>query len=119
MRTEAEIYRDAHEAGMNAANECTPEPMVVRYQGADGQMQRDVIYDGVCGFAWIRMPARGKFVKFLKMNEIGRKSFTESGWRINVDLFNQSMQKKEAYASAFAKVLRTNNIDAYSESRMD
>jgi hypothetical protein len=33
--------------------------------------------------------------------------------------FNQSLQKKEAYAYAFAKVLNQAGINAHVESRMD
>ena len=43
---------------------------------ADIDYNKETYYvaDGMCGFAWINIkPARGKFVKFLKDNNIGRK----------------------------------------------
>ena len=42
-----------------------------------------------------------------------------TGLHFWVGLFNQSMTRKEAYASAFAKVLNEAGIQAYADSRMD
>jgi hypothetical protein len=76
--------------------------------------------DGVCGFAWVKItPARGKFVKWLKDNRIGRSNSYEGGYDISISDYNQSLQKKEAYANAFAKVLVDKGIKAYANSRMD
>ena len=76
--------------------------------------------DGVCGFAWVNIkPARGKFVKFLKDNNIGRKDSYYGGWTVWVSDFGQSVTRKENYARAFAKVLGDYGITAYSMSRLD
>lgn len=120
MRKEAEIYLEAHNAGIIAGQRHTPQPMIVTWTDSNNQPQREVVSDGLCGFAWIKIhPARGKFVKFLKNNNIGRKSQFETGYTIWVNEFNQSHERKLAYAQAFSEVLRKNNIDAYPQSRLD
>ena len=76
----ATVYADAHAQGVKAGNACSPTPMIVGTPttplGNDIDYEKDVHYvsDGACGFAWVNIkPARGKFVKFLKDNNIGRK----------------------------------------------
>ena len=126
MKTPQEIYSEAHSAGMAAGHGCTPTPMVVGQPttplGNDIDYSKETYYvaDGLCGFAWINIkPARGKFVKFLKDNNIGRKDSYYGGWTIWVSGFGQSVTRKENYARAFAKVLGDNGITAYSMSRLD
>ena len=126
MKTPQEIYSEAHSAGMAAGHGCTPTPMVVGTPttplGDDIDYSKDTYYvaDGMCGFAWINIkPARGKFVKFLKDNDIGRKDSYYGGYTIWVSEFGQSVTRKENYARAFAKVLEDNGITAYSMSRLD
>lgn len=121
----SELYKSAHAAGMAAGNESVPVPMVVgspsSFMGNDLDLSKQTYFveGGVCGFAWVHLPkAVGPFVKWLKENRKGHKSY-QSGWDIWVGEFGQSMQRKEAYASAFAKVLDTAGIDAYADSRMD
>ena len=120
------IYSEAHALGIAAGNECSPTPMVVGTPstplGDDIDYEKDTHYvsDGVCGFAWINIkPARGKFVKFLKDNNIGRKDSYYGGYTIWVSGFGQSLERKSAYARAFAKVLDDNGLKAYPMSRMD
>ena len=126
MKTPQEIYSEAHSAGMAAGHGCTPTPMVVGTPttplGNDIDYSKDTYYvaDGLCGFAWINIkPARGKFVKFLKDNDIGRKDSYYGGYTIWVSAFGQSVTRKENYARAFAKVLGDNGITAYNMSRLD
>ena len=126
MKTPLEIYSQAHTEGMAAGKSCTCTPMVVGQPttplGNDIDYEKDTYYvaDGVCGFAWINIkPARGKFVKFLKDNKIGRKDSYYGGYTIWVNQFGQSMTRKENYARAFTKVLTDNGLKAYSMSRMD
>ena len=122
----ATVYADAHAQGVKAGNACTPTPMVVGTPttplGNTIDYEKDVHYvsDGPCGFAWINIkPARGKFVKFLKDNNIGRKDSYYGGYTIWVSGFGQSLDRKSAYARAFAGVLAENGLKAYSMSRMD
>ena len=126
MKTPQEIYSEAHSAGLAAGHGCTPTPMVVGQPttplGNDIDYEKDTYYvaDGVCGFAWVNIkPARGKFVKFLKDNNIGRKDCYYGGYTVWVSGFGQSLDRKSAYARAFAGVLNENGLKAYSMSRMD
>lgn len=115
----------ARKAGLAAGNASKPTPMVV-YE-ADGLSNRpkpggQVWHEseGVCGFAWIVVnPARGAFINYCRKHKIGRKEYG-GGWCVEwVHDFNQSMQRKEAYARAYAEVLRAHGINASTRSRMD
>lgn len=113
---EAKIINDAHEAGRKAVEALDVRPMTV----SDGK-QSWFVFDGVCGFAWVTVkPANSKMAKYMKdVIRIARKSIYEPGVMYWISDYNQSMQKKEAYAYAFAKVLQDNGIKAYAGSRMD
>ena len=120
------IYSEAHSKGIAAGNACTPTPMVVGEPttplGNDIDYSKDtwLVNDGVCGFAWINIkPARGKFVTWMKKNNIGRTDSYYGGYTIWVSGFGQSMTRKENYARAFVKVLEENGLKAYAMSRMD
>ena len=122
----AMIYAEAHSAGMAAGHGCTPTPMVVGTPttplGNDIDYSKETYYvsDGMCGFAWINIkPARGKFVTWMKKNNVGRKDSYYGGWTVWVSDFGQSIARKENYARAFAKVLGDYGITAYSMSRLD
>lgn len=109
------MFAKARAAGLKAAADCVPVPMVVV---GDGRVYAPVM-DGVCGFAWISVkPGNSPFANWLKAEGLARKSY-EGGVSIWVGEFNQSMAKKEAYAYAFAEVLRDEGIKAYAGSRMD
>lgn len=120
-----EIYNEAHLAGITAGNNAKPIPMTVC--SADPLTGIpiaviDVVADGVCGFAWVSMkantPENRKFLTWAKKQNIMRKSCM-GGFTLWVSDYNQSMQRKEAYASAFARVLNAHGIKCYAESRMD
>lgn len=120
-----ELFNKADKAGMEAVESLNVTPMVVQSHANpldDNSPVTESYYipDGPCGFAWVKIrPARGKFVNWLKKQEIGRTDSYAGGYVIWVSKFNQSMQKKECYARAFANVLKESGIDAYSQSRMD
>jgi hypothetical protein len=120
-----QIYDEAHAAGMAAGQAAVPAPMIVGSPSSpfgndvDPRQKMYYVADGVCGFAWVHLPdARDPFAKFVKNKGIGHKSY-KKGYDIWVGQFNQSMQRKEAYASAFAGVLKQHGIEAYMQSRMD
>lgn len=119
------ILERAHDAGMLAGLAAAPVPMVVYSSVSlfdDAVNESQPVYhvpDGVCGFASVKLPkAVGPFVRFLKERMIGRKSYGR-GYAISVREFGQSLQRKEAYARAYARVLNAHGIEAYAESRMD
>ena len=73
------LYNLAHEAGMEALENATPREMIVT--DSDGKVYRCA--GGVCGFADVRIkPARGKFVSFLKKNDIGYTCTYRGGYTI-------------------------------------
>ena len=119
-----EIFQAAHNAGNVAVQAASITPMIVQHRANPlddtSAVQRQwLVNDGVCGFASVIVkPANSKFAKFLVANGLGRKSFS-GGVSMSIRDFNQSLQKKEAYAHAFASVLNDYGIKAYAESRMD
>lgn len=79
--------------------------------------------DNYCGFAWIKItPARGKFVTYLKKNNIGRNG-AYGGWEISGHYFNphstQSMTFNEIVCRAAANALREHGVNASMMSRAD
>jgi len=120
----AAIHREAHSAGMAAGKAAIPTPMTV-YE-ADGLSNRPkpggkswYVSEGVCGFAWVTIPdGRSSFARWAAKQKLGHKGYPK-GFDLWVHQFGQSMTRKEAYARAYAKVLRDNGIDAYPRSRMD
>jgi hypothetical protein len=100
--------------------------------------------DGACGFAWIKVITRRarptdkdynatlntQFANWLKAQAktqgrrndeimLPDKTAYNGGVDIWVSGFDQSVQKKETYAAAFAGVLQKAGIRAYSHSRLD
>lgn len=76
-----------------------------------------------CGFATVIInPARGKFVKYLKDNKIGSKSYY-GGYALSsydvCDFRGQNMDVKVEACRAFAAVLQANGVNARVESRYD
>ena len=111
------LFTAAHIAGQVAADALTPRPMIVEDK-ANGKEYH--IPDGVCGFAWVKIrPAKGKFVSWLKSAGIGSTDTYAGGYQIWISDYGQSMDKKYAYADAFAEYLRNNGIKALADSRMD
>ena len=106
------ILKQAREAGHSAAMACIPVPMAVSGYG--------VYSEGVCGFAWIKVTkGTSSFARWLKKEKIVDHKSYSGGYDIWVSDYNQSMDRKYAYAKAFAKVLQDAGIDCYAMSRMD
>lgn len=119
------IFTKAYEAGMAAGKGANPTPMhvVERVNPLDdtSPVKRDygVVSDGVCGFASIEIKgAASRFAKWLMANTSVRKN-SGPGVRYWVGEFNQSYERKCAFAVAFARVLNENGYDAYVSSRLD
>lgn len=114
MKDFSALYAEADQAGREAVAKAIVEPMIVV-----GDKRADFIADGPCGFAWINVkPGNSAFAKWLKDQGKARKAY-EGGVSVWVSDYNQSMQKKEIYAYAFAAVLQKYAIKAYASSRMD
>jgi hypothetical protein len=121
------LYEKADFAGRDAARKCVPTPMVVGQATSlfgneiDYSKPVEVVNDGVCGFAWVNLkPGNSQFANWLKKNGYARPDSYYGGVTVWVSDYNQSMQKKKAYADAFARVLSENGFNrCYSMERMD
>ena len=125
------IWLEAHEAGRQAGNAHTPTPMVVGravdlFSDKIVPGTREVVDEGMCGFAWINVrPATSRFAKWWKKREeqrTGRKveRAYEGGYTVYwVGEYNQSYERKEKFAQAFAEVLQKHGIKAHGFSRLD
>jgi hypothetical protein len=107
------LWQDAYQAGLDAVDKLNVRPMVVSGGGKSWYVP-----DGVCGFAWVTVPGNSAFGKWGKAKGLFSKAYPKGLWYW-VGEFDQSMQKKEAFAAAVAAKLRDAGIDAYSNSRMD
>ena len=130
--TPINICNIAHDAGMEAVKTVVTRAVLI-YQEThpfSGEMDPTkpsyVLDDYPCGFAWVSVKPANKGNTRLGKDErraleaVGfRKNYYEKSYQLWISNFNQSMQKKEAYADAYAKVLRGHGIRAYSGSRMD
>jgi hypothetical protein len=119
----SDLYQSAHAAGNAAVESTVVRPMIVRWVdpvSMNGEaVQEYIVDDGVCGFASVIVkPANSAFAKYLKDNHGAYKSYY-GGVSLSINDYNQSLQKKEAYATAFAGVLTDAGINAYVDSRMD
>jgi len=75
--------------------------------------------EGLCGHAWLRIPdARRDFARWLVKTGRGNKHY-KSGAQYFADVDSQSLDRKKAYAMAFATVLRHNGIHCEVETRLD
>jgi hypothetical protein len=119
-----DIYVEAYEAGLNAGKDAdTPKFIIGDAIGLSDEIdfsKKTYILDGLCGFAWVKIsPARGAFVNYLKSRGVGNKAYYGGGYDIWVREFGQSVDRKAAFAGAFAEVLNKHGITAYAESRLD
>ena len=110
-----EIFQRAYAAGMAALENCVPKPMIVKDTYNN---QEWYVADGACGFAWVRIKGNTTFARTMKKYGFFRKAW-DKGYEFWVSEGNQSIGKKEAFAVAFAKVLKDNGIEAYANSRLD
>lgn len=117
------IVDEAHAAGVAALNACKPTPMVVGQ--AKGLFSNEivpgteeVVEGGPCGFAWVHIAGNTAFGRWAKKAKIADTDYP-NGLMIWVSEGGQSMQRKEAYAGAYARHLKDNGIEAYLRSRMD
>lgn len=116
----AALVAAAEAAGMAAGNAALPAPMIVTgTNGATGAVKHYYVSEGACGFAWIVVrPGTSSFAKWLVANGKARKHYA-GGVCVWVGEFNQSVDRKSAYAYAYAGVLQAAGIKAFADSRLD
>ena len=123
-RFEALVAR-AEAAGNEALVAATPTPMVVTetdvITGRPTEGGKSwYVSEGVCGFAWIKVrPGTSSFARWAVKNSPGWRKSYGGGIDRWVSEGRQSMTRKEAFARAYAEVLREAGINAYARSRMD
>lgn len=126
------ILEMAEKAGMEAHEAKIPVPMIVQQHSNvlddNSEVEKQwYVPSGVCGFAWVVIPYKGEGIKFI--NALKKKGIFKENGKISksyyggyhywVSTMTQSMEKKEAFAREFSRVLQENGIDCYPTSRMD
>lgn len=120
----SELHARAHAAGHAAATGTRPEPMIVGSPttlfGNDIDYTKKFYYEseGTCGFAWISFAGNKPFGRWAKKAGLARSHYP-SGLCIWVSDYGQSVERKSAYAGAYAKVLREAGVEAHAGDRMD
>lgn len=106
----------AHEAGHAAAESCRPRPMMVCT--SDGR-PIELVKEGPCGFAWVTVkPGNSPLANWLKRQRGASKDYY-GGVSVWIGGYGQSLERKTAYAYAYAEVLRDAGYNAHARSRMD
>jgi hypothetical protein len=119
----ADLVEKAHAAGVAAAAATKPTPIVVSEHAdplndASPVTREWYVPSGVCGFAGVRLrPANSAFAHYLK--KLGWRKAYHGGIESSVSFFNQSLELKTAYATAYAEVLRNAGFNAYAWDRLD
>lgn len=118
------LHLKADAAGRAAADACQPTPMVVGEAKSlfsseiDHSKPTYYVPDGPCGFAWVHFKGNTSWGRWAKKQKLATPDYP-AGLHIWVRGYGQSVQLKEAYAEAYAKVLRDHGIAAYAGSRLD
>ncbi|MAZ56791.1 hypothetical protein CL653_03295 [bacterium] len=136
------LFKQAHEAGEEAAKRCKPTPMIVgRAKGFSNEIDfsqpTEIVDGGACGFAYVQF-AKGQRKLFNSIKRLiekyeydhpgsryhsyGHKDSYHGGWYFGptgMASQTQSMEIKEAYCRAAAKVFNDAGFEAYMWSRMD
>lgn len=120
-----DLYEHAHKEGVHAAINVRVQPMFVgtptNIFGSELDHTKPVYHveSGVCGFAEVIVkPGNSRFANWLKKNRLASTRYG-GGVSIWVSDFGQSYQRKMAYAAAFAEVLRSEDINASVQGRLD
>lgn len=120
----AALYEAADAAGRAAAEAAVPTPMIVGQPTTplgdtlDYSKPTYFVADGACGFAWVSFKGNTGWGRWAKKEGHARAAYG-GGLQLRVSGYGQSVTRKEAYAQAFATVLREAGVSAYAESRLD
>jgi hypothetical protein len=111
----AALVKKAHEAGIDAGFAAYPTKMVVT---DEVRGKTWLVDEGACGFAWINFKGNTAFGRWAKKAGVARPAYN-GGLQVWVSEFGQSVDRKAAYAGAYAKVLKEAGIEAYAGDRLD
>ena len=118
------LYEKADAAGKAAAQASVPTPIVVGEETSpfsgviDYAKPTYYVADGLCGFAWVSFKGNTAWGRWAKKAGKAKPAYG-GGLQVWVSNYGQSVTRKEAYAQAFAAVLREQGIEAYAGSRLD
>lgn len=118
------LFAKARAAGLAAGSAAKCVPMIVRndsilINGKPLEGGPWTVPDGPCGFAWVNVkPGTSSFARYLSKNGLARSSYY-GGVDIWISDFEQSVTRKEACASAMAKIFAEAGIRASAMSRLD
>ena len=123
-----EIHNDCHAAGIVAGIKAKPTPMMVGEAKSpfsneiDYEKQTYLLDDGACGYAWITIrPGNSKLANAYKKLGLAKPAYG-GGVSVWVNEFGQSVERKTAYANAYAIKLRElcpSVTNIYADSRLD
>lgn len=103
----SQLYAWANEAGQRAAASAVPTPMFI--QGGE------IVHEGAFGSASVRVPdARRGFARWLVQTGLGDRHYRSGGMVFNPDR-QASLDRNQAWATAFARVLTMNGLPATVE----
>lgn len=107
------IHLEADAAGRRAAADAELEMLTVRDSNG-------TVYPPfpICGFGWVHFAGNTAWGRWAKKQGLARNDYPK-GLCIWVSGYEQSYDRKLAYAQAYAKVLQEHNIDAYGTGRLD
>lgn len=108
------LFDKAYAAGMAAGSGSSGGKAV----GITDGTNHWTLSDYPCGFAWVTVPGNSAFGRWGKKSGLFTKAYPTGVWYW-VGEFNQSMTRKEAFAHAFANVLKEAGVDARPGSRID
>lgn len=118
----AAAWKAAEAAGMVAGMGKTPAPMIVTEVHFDDTPIEGgkswFVGDGVCGFAWVSFPGNTSFGKWAKKTGKATPGYP-TGLSVWVHQFNQSYERKMAYATAMAASLAAAGFPAHAGGRLD
>jgi hypothetical protein len=127
-----DLCAKADAAGREAVEKLQVVPMVVGSETIfmsgkiDYSKPTFFVEDGACGFAWVDVfpeykgnTRLGKVERQVLKSAGFKEKYGSKAYSLWISDFNQSMQKKEAYARAFANVLYDAGIKCYAGSRLD
>ena len=121
------IHEECHAAGMIAGKAVRSNPMIVGEPTTlfgneiDYTKRTYVLDDGPCGYAWVNIhPGNCKVANQYKKMGLARPAYG-GGVQMWVSEFGQSVDRKTAYANAYADKLRavTGHEQIYGGSRLD
>lgn len=119
------VYNEAYAAGIQACESMAPTPVVFGHAASifsdEIDYSKPTYYnsEGVCGFAWVVIrPGNSSFARWMVKRGLARKHYY-GGVSYNVRVGGQSLERKEAFARAFAASLNNAGIKAHAESRLD